>query len=1042
MTGFARRLQRVLRQSLPGSTSPTADAGSVAVGAAAYTVPGDAIYVATTGNDTSGTGASGAPYRTLGRAITAATAGKTIVLRAGVYHEGGSNHTSAIGVQVTKNNLTIQNYPGEAVWFDGSSTQTGWTQSGSTWYIPWTKVFDHSPTATSGANDGTDPGWKWINDNYPCAPFPEQVFVDGVALTQVGSLGEVTTGTFFVDGTTASNKIFTPTRLYIGTNPSGKTVNVTDLHVFLNLGVGYSGLTLRGVGVRRYGNALPQYSILRIDGNNNTTNSLIENVVIQDIATMALTSNQCHGNTIRHVTVSRAGYRAMGGYRSDNLTFDKVLIEYTNTENFNSSPDSGCIKVTQSQHVTLSNSILRDSKCKGMWFDMSVYDMNVYNNDFLRLKDTCAFFEISGTGICVNNLFVDCPSEAVKVNNTDNMQVWNNTIVNCGALSERLTPDTSNLGNGDRRPLAVYQEARRPANTSYGLDGRYPLGHAMYSTYMTWQINDIDIHNNIVADTPANAYAIFCIDDQQIQSGGTNQLLASYGANMTANVFHWTTAPTTTFPYPYIFPPTSVGSSTPVVYSTHTAMRSATSLNANGIEINAKSSGTSNPSPIDSNYEVTTAQAALHTNATALSGTIATLIGQTAGTKHAGVWRGQTETPPVEETPLGLLYGRTMTLNQHTLADMPANTAAGTSRFTYKTQANVTKIRLTFMNWYNSSYKASPYCTDNNNAASVTVQALVFGPGSSTGTVVTVSGNVSWTVNGGAWVQTDWIPVTMTAGQSFDVQTYVSGTQWYPTLVYSGWWASGSNQATAGSAKITSGASASTGIYMPAVVTGDHSNAAPLILGDSIAYNSALGTLGYIEKGLDGSYGAINAAVAGDRAYWALDGTGRRVKSWLFNGDSTTTIVEYGRNDLGDGRTVAQLQANLLTIWNQQASGGRRVIQTTITPHTNSTDSWATVGNQTPVNATVESRRVQFNDWLRAGAPIVSGAAVAPGTSGALLAGQAGHPLYAYWEIADQVETARNSGIWRAPSYTTDGLHPTTTGINAAATGVQTGSIV
>ncbi len=635
----ARRLSRSPTLDSSTGSSPTANAGSAPVGSASYAVPGGAIYVATTGNDTSGMGTSGAPYRTLAKAVTSATTGDTIVMRAGTYHEGNSNHTSAIGIAVYKNNLTIQNYPGEAVWFDGSSVQTGWTQSGSQWYIPWTKQFDHSPTATSGAADGTDPGWKWINDNYPCAPFPEQVFVDGTSLTQVGSLGEVTTGTFFVDGTTASNKIFTPTRLYIGTNPSGKTINVTDLHNFLNLGNGYTGLTVRGIGIRRYGNALPQYAVLRFDGSNNNAGALLENVVIEDCSGISFTSNQCHNNTVSHVTVRRAGYRAMGGYRSDNLLFDNVLIEYTNTENFNSSPDSACIKVTQSQHVTLRNSILRDSKCKGMWFDMSVYDMKVYNNDFLRLKDTGAFFEISGTGICANNLFVDCPAEAIKVNNTDNMEVWNNTIVNCGSLAQRLTPDTSNLGNGDRRPLAVYQEARRPANTSYGLDGRYPLSNSMYSTYMTWQINDITIHNNVVADTPSNAYAIFCIDDQQVQSGGTNQLLSAYGAVMNGNVFHWTTAPTTTFPYPYIFPPTSVGSSTPIVYSTHSAMTSATGLNSNGTEINAKGSGTSTASPIDSQYRVATGQATLHTKAVALSSTIANLVGQSSGVKHAGAWR-------------------------------------------------------------------------------------------------------------------------------------------------------------------------------------------------------------------------------------------------------------------------------------------------------------------------------------------------------------------------------------------------------------------
>lgn len=393
------------------------------------------------------------------------------------------------------------------------------------------------------------------------------------------------------------------------------------------------------------------------------------------------------------------------------------------------------------------------------------------------------------------------------------------------------------------------------------------------------------------------------------------------------------------------------------------------------------------------------------------------------------------------ERPFGVMYGRTMTLNQHTLADMPAVTTSGTSRFTYKAQQTVTKIRLTFMNWYNSSYKASPYCKDNDNTATITVQALVYGPGSSTGIVVTVGASASWTIAGGSWVQTDWIPVAITAGQSFDVQTYVSGSQWYPTLVYSGWWAANSNQATSGSTKITSGASGSAGIYMPGVITGDHTNGAVVILGDSIAYNSALSTFGYIEKGLDGHFGAINAAVAGDRAYWTLDGTGRRVRSWFANQDASTAVVEYCRNDLGDGRTLSQMQANLITLWNQQNGYGQRVIQTTITPNTTSTDGWATTGNQTVANAGVETNRVNLNTWLRGGAPMSGGVAVAVGTGGALLAGQAGHPLHGYWEITDNVETARNSGIWKA-GYTTDGLHPNTTGITAASAGVNTAMII
>lgn len=73
------------------------------------------------------------------------------------------------------------------------------------------------------------------------------------------------------------------------------------------------------------------------------------------------------------------------------------------------------------------------------------------------------------------------------------------------------------------------------------------------------------------------------------------------------------------------------------------------------------------------------------------------------------------------EIPFGALYGRTLTLHQHTLADSPVVTTVGTSRFTYTAQQSAAALRLTFMNWYNSSYKSSPYCTDNPNTAAITV---------------------------------------------------------------------------------------------------------------------------------------------------------------------------------------------------------------------------------------------------------------------------------------------------------------------------------
>jgi lysophospholipase L1-like esterase len=131
---------------------------------------------------------------------------------------------------------------------------------------------------------------------------------------------------------------------------------------------------------------------------------------------------------------------------------------------------------------------------------------------------------------------------------------------------------------------------------------------------------------------------------------------------------------------------------------------------------------------------------------------------------------------------------------------------------------------------------------------------------------------------------------------------------------------------------------------------------------------------------------------------------------------------------------LAQLQANNLSLWKALSSRQLKAFQTTITPSSTSTNT---------VPAANDSVRVAYNTWLRAGSPIdpATKNAVAVGTAGALLAGQAGHPLEGYFEIADLGETARNSGLWKA-GYSGDGTHPTSTGHAALALGIDTTRIV
>ncbi|MBS7546261.1 SGNH/GDSL hydrolase family protein [Ancylobacter oerskovii] len=206
-------------------------------------------------------------------------------------------------------------------------------------------------------------------------------------------------------------------------------------------------------------------------------------------------------------------------------------------------------------------------------------------------------------------------------------------------------------------------------------------------------------------------------------------------------------------------------------------------------------------------------------------------------------------------------------------------------------------------------------------------------------------------------------------------------------------------------------------------------------LADTAAAGDGWGLIG---RAVSNRRAHINGGVAGDDLETCIQGGNTNFRmsqlAYVKNG-----IMEWGVNSISNGATLTAMRVNMLTLWNRAATFKRpdgRLFQTTIGPNTTSTDSWATLANQT-VKAG-EAVRVAVNDWLRAGAPILGGVPVDAGTVGAIIAGQAGHPLYHVFDTASAFESSLNSGKWKvdgtAFKYTGDGLHPNQTGYNLGDT--------
>jgi hypothetical protein len=368
----------------------------------------------------------------------------------------------------------------------------------------------------------------------------------------------------------------------------------------------------------------------------------------------------------------------------------------------------------------------------------------------------------------------------------------------------------------------------------------------------------------------------------------------------------------------------------------------------------------------------------------------------------------------------------------------------GTGKLRHVASRTFYGVRLAFSNWHSGTGN-----TEQDAPNAITVRAAVE-PFGNVIMPVTFNGARSVVIQPGATVLSDPLGVDIPKGTTFFTRTFVqvAAGEKFPRGGYiTASNGEGQNYASPVGADLTATGSASlTGVGMnvrvfgPSMILGrvkDPGKPVIAVVGDSIAQGAADNDRGYIERALGDSYSFQKVAFPGEAlAGWIGNAglTRYRRSSLLVQASITHAVSEYGVNNL----TSATIKVDTLAMWTSLARMGVKVYHCTLTPQTTSTDGFATVANQTLLkSAAEETRRKEFNAWLRDGAPIVAGAPVAPGTAGALRSGAAGHPLTAWFEIADLAESARDSGKWKSGYVSgVDGTHPNAVGAAALAAGI------
>lgn len=371
------------------------------------------------------------------------------------------------------------------------------------------------------------------------------------------------------------------------------------------------------------------------------------------------------------------------------------------------------------------------------------------------------------------------------------------------------------------------------------------------------------------------------------------------------------------------------------------------------------------------------------------------------------------------------------------IAAGPANTVntVGTSRITYTVGLATAGVTAKWAQRYSTgvdtpgaagtiTFKASLEIVSSTNPGTLNNVGTIY--------QFTFGGRTTATLDAGGEIIADLLGISLAPGDVVAIRTYLaSGTAYtcaghfiYSTNGQPGGFTAASDLTAPGSGAVTN---ANGYVYGPLALLGYPEGAAtakcPLFVGDSIgngavdtAYSTipALGTGGFMIRAVTGKAGMVNVAIGGDiiGGFYQANGSLYRLAAARH---CTSGIIEYGTNDFNGGSTAAAVESIVLTVGAEMRRLGLpKVFVCTVVPRVSSTDGFATTANQTPLNAGNEAQRVLYNTWVRAGCPIdpTTKAAVAVGTSGALLAGQYGHPITGYFDTAAKVESSLNSGKW------------------------------
>ena len=359
-----------LRWLLAAMLIAAAVAGPRSISAAERTLVVAQLHPAAS-DDNPGTGEL--PFKSISRAAREVRAGDRVLIDDGVYRESVVVEQSG----TSESPIVFAAAAGASVVVTGADVVTEWRREPgdvNLFSAPWPHVFAGWSPSHAHPDD----------DEHKLIGRCEQVIADGYHLQQVGTLKEVSRGTFFVD--------LQAHRLYVWDRMNRDPVKwrhhvqaSARQTVWESRG---DHVHVRGLRFRFAANQA-QHGAVLMKGNH----GLLEDCVVEQMNSSGVSF---HGsNCVARRCVFRDNGQLGFSATARDLLITECLCESNNVKNFSREWEAGGNKLVLCKNAVIERSVFRANHGNGVWFDIGNEDCTVRNCLIVDNDDAGIFYEIS-----------------------------------------------------------------------------------------------------------------------------------------------------------------------------------------------------------------------------------------------------------------------------------------------------------------------------------------------------------------------------------------------------------------------------------------------------------------------------------------------------------------------------------------------------------------------------------------------------------------------------------------------------------------------